>query len=48
MFQIYEDLMEGKIYQTIPCFKPHELFTFNVGRDTYLLFIEAESMVKVI
>lgn len=39
--------MEGKIFQTIPCFKPQNLMTFSVGEDVFLAFLEAEHTVKV-
>lgn len=45
--QIYEDIMEGKIYQTITCYKPRSLISFSIGKDTFVAFLEAEYTIKV-
>lgn len=45
--QIFENVVEGKVFQTISCYKPRNLITFNVNGDTLLAFIQDESEVKV-
>lgn len=46
-FQIFADIIDGKLFQTISCYKPRSLTTFTVSLDTVLSFIQDEFEVKV-
>lgn len=45
--QIYEDIIEGRLFQTIACHRPRSLTTFHVRDETLLAFIENESDIQV-
>lgn len=47
IFQIFEDVIDGKLFQTISCFKPRSLTSFRVHMDTVLAFIQDDSEIKV-
>ncbi|XP_031625966.1 uncharacterized protein LOC116342472 [Contarinia nasturtii] len=44
--QIFEDFTNGKLFQTISCYKPRSLITFNINMDTILAFVQDEFEVK--
>lgn len=45
--QVFEDVIDGKSLQTIPCSKPRSLLVFNIYRDTVLTFVQDELEIKV-
>lgn len=45
--QIFEDVIESKLFQTIPCYKPRSLTTFQSGAETVLAFLTGDSEVMV-
>lgn len=47
MFQIYEDIVEGKLFQTISCYKPRSLTVLKSGEETLIAFIEGDSLIRV-
>ncbi|XP_055310856.1 uncharacterized protein LOC129573788 isoform X1 [Sitodiplosis mosellana] len=44
--QIFEDVVNGRLFQTISCYKPRSLLTFNINMETILAFIQDESEIK--
>lgn len=44
--QIYEDIMDGRIFQTINCHRPRSLATFRMGSDTVLVFLERDAEIR--
>uniref|UniRef100_A0A336KZZ1 CSON002090 protein n=1 Tax=Culicoides sonorensis TaxID=179676 RepID=A0A336KZZ1_CULSO len=47
VIQIYEDIYEGKLFQTIPCYRPSELSVIHLMDETLLTFLEGNSGVRV-
>lgn len=46
-FQIFENIIDGKLFQTISCYKPRSLTSFNINMDTIIAFIQDDTEVKV-
>lgn len=46
-FQIYEDIIEGNLFQTLVCHRPRSLSVLNVRDETILAFIENDVEVQV-
>jgi hypothetical protein len=47
VIQIYEDVLKGKLYQTLPCNRPSGLNTINMKDETVLAFLEGSMGVQV-
>lgn len=46
-FQIYENIHEGKLFQTIPCYQPSGLSVIHLRDETLLAFLEGKAGVRV-
>lgn len=47
LLKIYEDIFDGKLFQTISCYKPRSLTTFQNGTETVLAFLQGDVVVRV-
>lgn len=47
LFQIYEDIIEGNLFQTLVCHRPRSLTVLNLRDETILAFIENDADVQV-
>ncbi|XP_063709207.1 uncharacterized protein LOC134837752 [Culicoides brevitarsis] len=47
VIQIYEDIFEGKLFQSIPCYQPSGLSVIHMRDETLLTFLEGNSGVRV-
>lgn len=48
MFQIYQDVLVGRLFQTINCFKPSNLAVLQIRDETILAFLEDNIEVHIL